>query len=78
MGGFPDSLLQDFEVAFCPRSVHVETRDVVSDHAPASPMYDLTRQKQRSAGLPPISQPACSFQRQVNLRLYVCDSSTSA
>jgi hypothetical protein len=74
---YANAMLQDFEVAFFPRSMHVETPDVGSDHPPASPIDDLERQRQGSAGFPPILQPACTFQRQVVLRLYVCDTSTS-
>ena len=72
------ALLQDFELAFFPRSVRVKTPHVGCEHPPASPIDDSNRQRQGSAGSPPISQPACSYQRKVVLRLYVCDTSTSA
>ena len=70
-------MLQDFEVTFFPRSVRVETLDAGSDHPAAPPIDDLNGQQQGSARFPPISQPACSIQRTVVLRLYVSDTSTS-
>ena len=70
-------MLQDLEVTLFPRSVRVETLDFGSEHPTASPIDDLNGQQQGSARFPPISQLACSFQKQVVLRLYVCDSSTS-
>ena len=70
-------MLQDFEVTFFPRSVRVETLDAGSDHPAAPPIDDLNGQQQRWALCSPISQPACTFQKQVVLRLYVCDASTS-
>jgi hypothetical protein len=70
-------MLQDLEVTFSPRSVRVETLDAGSDHPAASPVDDLNGQQQGSARFPQISQPACSIQRTVVLRLYVCDTSTS-
>ena len=75
---YSNAMLQDFELAFFPRCVHVRTLDVGCEHPPATPIDDLNRQRQGSAGSPPISQPACSYQRKVVLRLYVCDTSTSA
>jgi hypothetical protein len=74
---YANATLQDFELAFFPRSMHAETPDVGSEHRPASPIDDLDRQRQGSAGVSPILQPACTFQRQVVLRLYVRDTSTS-
>jgi hypothetical protein len=75
---YSNAVLQDFELAFFPRCVHVRTLDVGCEHPPATPIDDLNRQRPGSAGSPPISQPACSYHRTFVLRLYVCDTSTSA
>ena len=72
-----NSMLQDLEVTLFPCSVRVETLDFGSEHPTASPIDDLNGQQHGSARFPPISQPACSFQKQVVLRLYLCDTSTS-
>jgi hypothetical protein len=74
---YANATLQDFELTFFPCSMHAETPDVGSEHRPASPIDDLDRQRQGSAGFSPTLQPACTFQRQVVLRLYVRDTSTS-
>jgi hypothetical protein len=74
---YANATLQDFEVAFFPRAMHVRTPDVGSEHPTASPIDDLDKQRQGSARFSPILQPACTFQRQLVLRLYVRDTSTS-